>query len=206
MLDWLTLDSDLRASKHMTGTHDMYTVVWPDKYYWIKTPAGDTWDINLYDGSYIYWWITELQWNTPNDYKKATHNTNFVAAPRCARTGYPGTAITDADSSYNRYLNCVQQPTQNLNKVVFEVWGPYTETLGGSLPANLQVLVLAYRWGCDNNYNNCGTKENYTIAQRYGLVKYDASNLQPDGTYKVFSTATFNQLVDGTVQPYFPCF
>ena len=41
MLDWMTLDSDLRFTHYMTGTHSMYTAVWPDKVWYTKD--GKTW-------------------------------------------------------------------------------------------------------------------------------------------------------------------
>src|SRR5712691_2026698 len=37
MLDWMTLDSELRATYHLEGTSNpLYTVMAPGKFYWIK--------------------------------------------------------------------------------------------------------------------------------------------------------------------------
>ena len=59
MLDWMTLDSDLRATYHLEGTSNpLYTVMYSDKFYWVKGGLGYPWDIQLYDGKYIYLWIT----------------------------------------------------------------------------------------------------------------------------------------------------
>jgi hypothetical protein len=205
IVDWMTLDSDLRATKHLTGTHDLYTVVWPDKFYWLKNSAGDTWDINLFDSTGVYWWITEYAYNTPRAYKKATSDYNFKATPRCVSGGLPGTTSLVPDTSYDIVRSCAYQSTQGLGNALFEVWGPYKISLGGSLPNNMPVLVLAYYWDCDSWYGNCATKENYYLSQRYGLVRWEVNQLV-NGSYQLQSVSTFNQLVNGTIAPYFPCF
>jgi hypothetical protein len=68
MLDWMTLDSDLRSTYHMEGTSNpLYPKMLSGKFYWIK--GGLAWDIQLYDSKYIYLWITELSWTVPQSYK-----------------------------------------------------------------------------------------------------------------------------------------
>src|SRR5437899_11072225 len=70
MLDWMTMDSDLRSSKHLTGSaNPLYTSIKSGKFYWTKGGTGYPWDIQLYDNNYIYLWITEYAWNYPNSYK-----------------------------------------------------------------------------------------------------------------------------------------
>src|SRR5712692_2057940 len=50
MLDWMTLDSSLRATYHMEGTSNpLYTNMGSGKFYWIKGGLGYPWDIQLYD-------------------------------------------------------------------------------------------------------------------------------------------------------------
>src|SRR6266568_1195934 len=82
MLDWMTMDSDLRSSKHLTGSaNPLYTLIHSGKFYWTKGGNGYPWDIQLYDNNYIYLWITEYAWNYPNSYKKSSNHyssgTNF---------------------------------------------------------------------------------------------------------------------------------
>src|ERR1700739_2439148 len=78
MLDWMTLDSDLRATYHMEGSSNpLYTNMQSGKFYWIKGGLGYPWDIQLYDSKYIYLWVTELSWSVPQSYKKFTNNTNL---------------------------------------------------------------------------------------------------------------------------------
>ena len=81
MLDWLTLDSNLRATNHMEGTSNpLYTIMQSGKFYWVKGGLGYPWDIQLYDNTYVYLWITELSWTVPQSYKKFTNNTNLPRA------------------------------------------------------------------------------------------------------------------------------
>jgi hypothetical protein len=60
MLDWMTLDSGLRASNFLQGNaNPLYTNIWSSKFYWTKGASGYPWDIQLFDNNYIYLWITE---------------------------------------------------------------------------------------------------------------------------------------------------
>ena len=63
MLDWMTMDSGLRNSNYLVGTaNPLYTDLAGSKFYWTKGAKGYPWDIQLYDGKYIYLWITEYAW------------------------------------------------------------------------------------------------------------------------------------------------
>ncbi|MBV9182143.1 MAG: hypothetical protein JO356_12605 [Acidobacteria bacterium] len=208
MLDWMTMDDDLRSTYHLEGSSNpIYTVMQPGKFYWIKGGLGYPWDIQLYDDNYIYLWITELSWTVPESYKKFTDNTNLPLVPRCAIAGSPGSTILIANSNYDLHTNCSQScsVTLGLQTTVNEVWGPYTVSLGGSLPDDLPVLVISYRYNCDNDYQNCIDKEEYYVNQRYGLVQWDHLILA-NGSYAQVGKTVLNSLVTGVVTPYFPCF
>ena len=206
MLDWMTLDSNLRGSHHLAGSaNPMYTNLAEKKFYWTKGGNGSPWDIQLFDNHYIYLWITELNWNNPRTFKKFASNTNMPLVPRCAKAGYPGSTILVPDTSYQTYSDCTHYVTQNLRQGLNQVWGPYQLTLGGDLPSNLKVLVASYRYNCDSSYQNCSDKEEYYLAQKYGLVEWVHYSLV-SGTYQMKQKTVFNQLVAGTTTPYFPCF
>lgn len=210
MLDWMTMDSDLRGTYHFEGTSNpLYTVLQSDKFYWVKGGLGYPWDIQLYDSKYIYLWITELSWTVPQSYKKFTGNTNLPLTPRCATAGTPGSTIKVANTNYDLHTNCAQScsVTLGLQNGVNQVWGPYTYTFGGSLPANLKTLVVSYRYNCDSNYANCNDKEEYYLTRRYGLVQWvHYVRLPSNGTYAQLQKTVFNKLVIGVVTPDFPCF
>ena len=66
MLDWMTLDSDLRTTTHLvSAAHPLYTVVEPNRFWWLKTDQGDTWDVVNFDANGIYFATTELGFHSP---------------------------------------------------------------------------------------------------------------------------------------------
>ncbi len=210
MLDWMTLDSDLRATYHLEGTSNpLYTVIAPGKFYWIKGALGYPWDIQLYDSKYVYLWITELSWTVPQSYKKFTSNTNLPLVPRCAIAGSPGSTIKVANTNYDLHTNCSQScsVTLGLQNGINQVWGPFTYSFGGSLPSNLKTLVISYRYNCDSTYQICGDKEEYYVTQRYGLVQWiHYIRIPANGTYAQLQKTVFNKLIVGVATPDFPCF
>jgi hypothetical protein len=206
MLDWMTLDSNLRGGNHMSGNaNPLYTNMGSGKFYWTKGATGTPWDIQLYDSKYIYLWITELNWNDPHTFKKFANNTNMPLVPRCAKAGFPGSQIYVPNTSYQTYSDCTHYITQTLKKGINQVWGPYSISLGGNLPNNLSVLVARYRYNCDVNYANCGDKEEYYMAQKYGLVQWVHYSLI-GGAFKMQQKTVFNHLVSGGTSPNFSCF
>jgi hypothetical protein len=109
------------------------------------------------------------------------------------------------NTSYQIYSDCTHYTTKNLLKANNEVWGPYKVTLGGNLPSNLDVLVASYRYNCDVNYANCADKEEYYLAQRYGLVQWVHYALV-GGNYQMKQKTVFNWLTKGATTPNFRCF
>ncbi|HZP17838.1 MAG TPA: hypothetical protein VFB00_07730 [Terriglobales bacterium] len=206
MLDWMTLDSSLNSGYHLAGNaNPLYTSLGPGKFYWTKGGNGAPWDIQLYDNNYIYLWITELNWLDPHTFKKFANNTNMPLVPRCAKAGFPGSTILVPNTSYQTYTDCNHHTTQNLLKGINQVWGPYWIGLGGNLPSSLKVLVATYRYNCDTGYSNCGDKEEYYLAQRYGLVQWAHYRLVK-GSYQMVQKTVFNRLTSGGTKPSFPCF
>jgi hypothetical protein len=210
VVDWMTLDSDLRASKHMeqpvAGAHPMYTVLWPDKVHWIKTSDGTAWDINTFDNNYIYWWITDYgEWGHPRNYKMAKQGTNFKASPRCVpEVGYPSSVIINDNSDHDIYVDCVWQATANILKTGFSVWGPYYLSFGGDLPNNMPTYVISYSWNCNDAFTTC-EKEVYYLSQRYGLVGYEYYH-NVNGQEVLGQSTVWNLVRDGTAPVRFECF
>ena len=210
MLDWMTLDSDLRSTYHLEGTSNpVYTVMASDKFYWVKGGLGYPWDIQLYDNNYIYLWITELSFSVPQSYKKFTNNTNLPLVPRCASAGAPGSTIKVSNTNYDLHTNCSNtcSVTLGLQNSINQVWGPYSLTFGGDLPSNLPTLVIHYNYNCNTGYTVCGDQEEYYVTQRYGLVQWTHSVWIPaTKSYAQLQKTVLNKLVVGIVTPYFPCF
>jgi len=149
MLAWMTMDPSLSASHHLSGNaNPIYTTVQPDRFFWTKTGQGFPWDIQLYDKDFIYLWVTELNWQNPNTFKvfhdPVLGDYNLPLVPRFAQAGFPGSKITipPSNTTYETHSDCTTFTSQKLGGVVNTVWGPYQETLGGDLPANLETLVI----------------------------------------------------------------
>ncbi|HET9374952.1 MAG TPA: hypothetical protein VFO40_08260 [Chthoniobacterales bacterium] len=211
MLDWMTMDSDLRSTYHMEGTSNpIYTLVEPGKFYWVKGANGYPWDIQLYDSKYIYLWITELSYSVPQSYKKFTNNTNLPLAPRCATAGTSaaGSTIKVSNTNYDMHTNCSNtcSVTLGLQTSINQVWGPYTMSFGGSLPPSLPTLVIRYQYNCNSSFASCKDREEYYLTQRYGLVQWVHYVLASSGSYVQVQKTVLNKLVVGVVTPYFPCF
>lgn len=206
MLDWMTMDPGMRVSHYLAGNaNPLYTNVWPDKFYWIKGARGFPFDIQLFDRQYIYLWITELDWNNPRSFKKFTRDRNVPLVERCAVAGFPGSKLKIADTSYQAFTDCDHNTVHNLKHAINELWGPYKVSLGGNLPNHLETLVVSYRYNCDENYDQCGDKEEFHLAKKYGLVQWTHSVLK-DGTYQQQKSTVFNTLRKGTAKPEFECF
>jgi hypothetical protein len=183
----------------------------PDRFYWTKTGQGYPWDIQLYDDNYIYLWVTEVDWHNPNTFKVFNSPRlgyfNLPLVPRFAQGGFPGSTIKISDSTYEIHTDCNTFTTKSLSHVINEVWGPYTESLGGELPSNLQTLVISYRYACDSTYGNCKDKEEFHVAKPYGIVKWQHQKLQADGTYAApDNVSLFNKVVTGQAQVVTTCF
>jgi len=208
MLDWATLDPDLAAGFHMEGNaNPLYTVVQNDKFYWIKSATGYPWDIQLTDKNNIYLWVTEQDWNDPHTFKKSDKNTNMPLTSRCAKGGQsqPGTSIKSKDTSFDTVNRCATTTVSNLGTMVNDVWGPFKMSFGGDLPANMDTLIVSYRYDCDANYGNCADREQFYLSQRYGLVRWDHGKLI-NGQYVLDNFTVYNKLVaGGPPTPIFPC-
>jgi hypothetical protein len=212
MLQWMTMDPSLSADHHLSGTaNPIYTTVLSDRFYWTKSGKGHPWDVKLYDDNYIYLWATEWDWHNPSTYKifhsPKLGNYNMPMVPRHAKGGFPGSRIKISDSTYEIHSSCTDYVTKSLGYVINELWGPYKETLGGSLPDNLETLVISYRYSCDASYSNCKHKEEFHVAKPYGLVKWQHQMLGANGKYAAPDNITFiNTLKAGQTRVVTSCF
>jgi hypothetical protein len=216
MLDWMTLDEELRGSIYLhgvrpdgTNANDLYTVVQDDKFYWLKSPQGWPWDIELVDDGGIYDWITEYSWTDPYSFKKSHRDTNKKWANRCMKAG---DRVKSADTSYEiRTADCGRNGNQTLHdlkNMVTTVEGLQRASLGGDMPADMEVLVFDYDYVCDENFKRCKDRETYLFNQRYGLVRWEHRSLGADeASYLPPDNVTiFNQIKPGGPPlPEFPC-
>jgi hypothetical protein len=219
VLQWMVMQaadkngSPLASHFHMTGNaNPLFTSMQTDRFFWTKTGSGYPWDVQLYDDNYIYLWVTELNWQDPTTYKvfrgRQSGNFNLPLAPRFVTLGDTSgklASIEITDSSYEIHTSCTNYTIKNLGNVINEVWGPYSETFGGDLPANLRTIVLSYRYSCDAFYSNCGDKEEFHLAYPFGLVHWQHQKWNGTGYNPPDNQTTFNHVSTGTVNPAISC-
>jgi hypothetical protein len=173
--------------------------------YYIKSNAGNPWDINFYDENYIYQCVTEKDWDDATSYKQfsssswpgghggvcwspryvAPHNTNFLVSQ---------------DSSYKTFKGCGNLvDTQDLGgPTVCFLQGPFRERIGC---LNEQTVILqSYQWG-----RNLANLEQNTYAEGLGWVRWRLYALKK-GLYELEQESLFDmQTTGGTPEPNFPC-
>jgi hypothetical protein len=229
MLDWMTLDADLRSSYHLDGSHPLGTVVTNDKIYYLKSTTGKTWDIVLYDSSYLYDWITGSYvctkdpldpsrcadgscgvlepWEDNRAFKKFSYNTNNPIVSRTAQGGFPGTRVVASSGANQVYKDCTYCGWRDEGNIVHEVWGPYDIDMGGDIGLQ-SILKITYFRGCidTSDTSTCEWAETNWYSQRYGWVRWtEYQNV--GGTFQVSAgPSVFNLLVSGSPTPDFPCF
>jgi hypothetical protein len=216
MLDWMTMDP---FGSYMTGTGiSIWTVMDSanNQFYWVKKAQGYPWDVKKYDANLIYDWVTEVSWTDANNFKKhiGSNGMGYPLTPRFVpyTVGAPPkrlNTIKIPSSSTNFEIhdtpgNCTAYHKSNLGYARTEVWGPYYESLGGTLPNNTETLHLNWMWSCDVSYNNCATKEVYTLMQAYGNVRWQNYKLS-SGRYVLQQTSLRNVVTPGTITPVHPC-
>jgi hypothetical protein len=213
MIDWMTMDP---FGMHLTGSRtSMWSVVdsTQSQFYWVKGTNGYPWDVKKWDANYIYDTITEVNWTNPRSYKRHIGptgkgyplTTRFVTY-RIGDTAKKLSTITTPPSGTNFEIHssCTQFTKSNLGYAKAEVWGPFYESIGGDLPPNMQTLHLNWLWSCDSSYKNCKTKEVFTLAQVYGMVRWQNYKLV-NGQYSLMQTGLKNVLVSGTGKATHPC-
>lgn len=177
------------------------------EFYWIKGAAGYPWDLDLFDGKYIYQSITEYVWNDPTTFKKFESPLPWM--PRCVTIPQSAGKLASiqvpaTNTNFDIHTSCTAYVVNNLGNAVNEIWGPYTMGVGGNIPANLPTLILSYRYTCDANYSNCLYKETFAMQQGVGLVQWTLYALE-NGQYVQQNQTTQNQYQLATVTPVHPC-
>lgn len=201
ILSVMMMDPGLAASYHMEGITNglpsayIYTI-WAkgqNKVYYVKNPQGNPWDVNLYDSTNIYQWVTELQtwngvnhWNDPASCKKfnngSQNNTADFSMRWAARCAVPGGANSSMwntpaalpnNTNYYTYVNQAQQPSsQNLEYSLVRLEPtrsmPITDHRANP-PATFSIatLPLDYYYACSvsGNVQSCQSRETF----EYGL-------------------------------------
>ena len=191
VLSVMMMDPELASNYHMEGITNgrpsayIYTR-WDEaqsKIYYTKNPQGNPWDINLYDSSYVYQWVTELgewdgvnHWNDPKSCKKFNSGSQSSRADfsmrwaaRCAVPGGENSSLWNppaaqpVNTAYFTYVDGDQQgSSRNLNWSLMELKAPSTMSITDhrAYPPksfSITTLPLNYTYSCSvaGNANSC---------------------------------------------------
>jgi hypothetical protein len=228
LLSYAAMDSR-RASFHLQGSaanspsSKFYSYIDPSTHSlaFIKAPAGWACDILLYDPTYIYQFITELDdadhrnWSINTSYKKLIVSHGYPLSgplPIMPRFFTPGQAPVSIDvpapNQYNRYIACSVIDTKDKGHTTNITYGPVMMNFDsdGTTVGNLGTIPVMI----NERYAGNSARERFFLGLNLGLVKWDAGSLisgvRITGQYKITNWSVHNQLVaGGGVTPSFGC-
>lgn len=199
MLQWMAPSQGLQNGafyvvQPMSGT-----------FYWVKSANGYPWDVDLFDGAYIYQSITEQVWNQPTTFKRFVQPLRWM--PRCVdMPTTPGKiasiTVNSSDTDFEIHSSCTSYTVSNLGNVVNELWGPYQRQIGMQPAA--PTITLSYRYSCDSSFSSCKYKETFDLQQGTGLVRWTLYQLQ-SGVYWQQNQTVHGAATAGAVMPVHPC-
>lgn len=196
-----------RNSFHLSQTGlAKYFVINNSLLWWIKNSAGNPWDGEMFDGSFIYQWFTEgPTWGNASGYKK--YRTPVPLWPRYFVLGSDIVTYTPGPNLYDITESCGTDnlaPIDNLG-VRGELTGPFSEDIGGNI-GTVQYL-LATKWiKCSANAaTSCNNREQYWLGQGIGQYRWQSAHLS-GGVFVIDQTSLENNKVaGGAPTPNFAC-
>lgn len=199
MLDWM--------APQVSTVNGHYNMIYPSSgtFYWVKSNLGYPWDVDTFDTRYIYQSITEQVWNNPTTYKIFQNPLPWM--PRCINVPVvPGKIasipLDPAKTWFDIHTSCSSYTSHSLGYVINEIWGPYSQSIGGQPAA--PTLTLSYRYGCDNQYNSCTYKETFAMQKGSGMVQW-TYYMRENGQYVQQNQSTHSTVSLGSVKPVHPC-
>jgi hypothetical protein len=223
MVNWVTQDATT-AQGHMesywNSTWYLGHVNWAtaQKYWYIKAPTGNPWDVMIYDSKYIYLWATEAQcWTCADSYKKMNPNTSIIHSPRYPVPGFPGarvqyglaqtttpppgtpTPTPSYTTTYDIYAPpCTYTGSSHTKVNIAEVWGPYSQgSFGGDFTNVSYVVVKTYGY-CNQYGTGCTNREDFVYAHnnvtgaRLGWIQWTQFVPNDSGGWSVKTDAAGN--------------
>jgi len=213
MVDWLTLDADLRATSHLESepiadpkNYVEYTLVTQDSITYLKTPQGDTWDKLILDDLNIWGFRTETHWFTPQSFTQWRSVGQVLSSPRFAHAGFPGMRWVNCVTFYGTHNAC-NLPVHygGLGYVIHELYGPYDYQPGwGDISG--PILKLVYYYDCTGFLpETCDTAEVTWMHQRYGQFSWREYKRAGSDWVLTQSPPMTVYIYPGVINQYFPC-
>lgn len=170
----------LKTSQHLTGT-SLYEAQWLDadgqKFWLIKNSAGNPWDIDIYDRTNIYYWITENH-DEGADANPRAWKRFITPVPLMPRFVTPGvdylitsTGPVGAANQVQRTVNCESdgEPIFGIGDTAGFLHGPTTIAWGGSVGTQPTYTFNYYSSGNAGLYHN---REERSLVKPYGSVNF----------------------------------
>jgi hypothetical protein len=106
VMKYFVMAQENRANQFMSGTtNSIYTEVFPNRdfaqsgyWFWLKSAAGNGFDVKAFDKNHVYMRSTELVWTNNTTFKRFVHELPIAA--RCVPEGKPGPEIKVRDTTY----------------------------------------------------------------------------------------------------------
>lgn len=209
VLSFLVQDQKLAPTQNY-GAYDLVEPIDPvtgyGKIWRLKTQAGDTWDIQLYNEDFVFDSATEVVYGDPRQFK--VHHTEWgPGIPRCPRyitTGLPSPPLHSLSTAIEQYKNCQVVNRFSLGYVCNTLIGPYPIDHGGDVGLK-DTFVIHYNWnGTAGVYTD---QETYWYVTGVGLVRWTHAKLDTkSGMYVVDQTSVHNKISKGVPpKTNFPC-
>lgn len=205
IMKYFVMAQSRRANQFLKGTaNSIYTEVFPNSdfetyghWFWLKSAAGNGFDVKAYNQQQIFMRATELTWTDNTSFKRFVHD--LPIAERCVPQGQPGQEIRVTDTSFQYYEACKPYKSSNLGTSVNDLDAPQLMDVGGNV-GQQWTRVLHYHYNCNANFQSCSDEEQFFLANSYGLWQWKHFK---NGS--LVKTTLMNELETGSATSSLPC-
>jgi hypothetical protein len=205
MMKYFVMDQARRSHEFVKGSaNSIYTEVFPDRdfapegrWFWLKSAAGNGFDVKAFNQERIFMRATELTWTDNTSFKRFERDLPIAA--RCVEEGKPGPQIRVENTNFQYFAACKPYKSSQLGTAVNDLDAPQLMDAGGNI-GQAWTRVLHYRYNCDRNFEKCGDEEQFYLANGIGLWQWKHYR---NGSLK--KTTLMNELKSGSAQESLPC-
>jgi hypothetical protein len=205
VMKYFVMAQNLRANQFMSGTSNpIYTEVFPNEdfadsgyWFWLKSAAGNGFDVKAFDERYVYMRSTELVWTNNTTFKRFVRD--LPVAERCVTEGKPGPELKLRDTSYKYYSSCESYKESQLGTAVNSLDAPLLMETGGNI-GQVWTRVLHYRYNCNTDFQQCVDEEQFYLANGYGEWQWKHYH---NGS--LVNSTLINNMEPGSTSATLPC-
>jgi hypothetical protein len=205
VMKYFAMGQGLRVNQFLKGTpNPIYTEVFPNQdfaavgyWFWLKSAAGNGFDVKAFNENYVFMRSTELVWTDKTTFKRFVHDLPIAA--RCVPEGQPGPEIKVRDTAYQYYSSCKAYKQSQLGTAVNTLDAPVLMQTGGNI-GQVWTRVLHYHYNCNQDFQQCTDEEQFYLANGYGEWQWKH--------YKhgaLVNSTLINNIHPGTTDATLPC-